>query len=126
MFGHVVGGEEVVQNIENIPVNDMSRPIQDVKIVNCGELILKSKRNYSVLVTEIRKRDLKLISIIILLQIRKVRNERIGVSLLIRNVSIKKNRNTSGRRKKVLKSRRNTNPSTNDSLNLHHKCKIQY
>lgn len=40
-------GEEVVQNIENIPVNDMSRPIQDVKITNCGELVLKSKRKFS-------------------------------------------------------------------------------
>ncbi len=42
----MVDGEEVVQNIESIPVNEMSRPIQDVKIVNCGELVLKSKRNY--------------------------------------------------------------------------------
>lgn len=46
VFGHVVDGEDVVQNIESIPVNEMSRPIQDVKIANCGELILKSKRNY--------------------------------------------------------------------------------
>lgn len=46
MFGRVVDGEEVVRNIESIPVNEMSRPIQDVKIVNCGELVLKSKRKY--------------------------------------------------------------------------------
>lgn len=46
VFGRVVDGEEVVRNIESIPVNEMSRPIQDVKIVNCGQLVLKSKREF--------------------------------------------------------------------------------
>lgn len=49
VFGRVVDGEEVVRNIESIPVNEMSRPIQDVKIVNCGQLVLKSKRKFSLI-----------------------------------------------------------------------------
>ena len=44
VFGKVVDGIEVVQNIESIPVTELSRPVQDVKISNCGELVLKSKR----------------------------------------------------------------------------------
>ncbi|KAK7604320.1 hypothetical protein V9T40_004593 [Parthenolecanium corni] len=47
VFGRVIDGEEVVRNIESIPVNEMSRPIQDVKLVNCGQLVLKSKHRES-------------------------------------------------------------------------------
>lgn len=43
IFGHVLQGQEVVSEIENQRVDDKSRPQVDVKISNCGELILKAK-----------------------------------------------------------------------------------
>ncbi|XP_011173499.1 peptidyl-prolyl cis-trans isomerase cyp11 [Solenopsis invicta] len=43
VFGEVVSGQEIVTHIEGLPVDRMSRPLQDAKVVNCGELILKLK-----------------------------------------------------------------------------------
>ncbi|KAL1452476.1 hypothetical protein WDU94_006704 [Cyamophila willieti] len=43
VFGHVVSGQSVVTHIENLPVDKMSRPLQDVRVVRCNELVLKSK-----------------------------------------------------------------------------------
>ncbi|XP_043268506.1 peptidyl-prolyl cis-trans isomerase G [Venturia canescens] len=43
VFGEVVSGQEVVSHIEGLPVDRMSRPLQDAKVVNCGELVLKVK-----------------------------------------------------------------------------------
>lgn len=43
VFGEVVTGQEVVSHIEGLPVDRMSRPLQDAKVVNCGELVLKAK-----------------------------------------------------------------------------------
>lgn len=43
VFGRVVGGFDVVRQIENLPVDTNSRPLQDVKIVKCGELIRQVK-----------------------------------------------------------------------------------
>lgn len=43
VFGEVVSGQEVVTHIEGLPVDRMSRPLQDAKVVNCGELVLKVK-----------------------------------------------------------------------------------
>ncbi|XP_068671008.1 uncharacterized protein [Montipora foliosa] len=43
VFGHVLQGQEVVSQIENQSVDDKSRPLNDVKIGNCGELIPKTK-----------------------------------------------------------------------------------
>ncbi|XP_068731831.1 peptidyl-prolyl cis-trans isomerase G-like [Montipora capricornis] len=43
VFGHVLQGQEVVLQIENQSVDDKSRPLNDVKIGNCGELIPKTK-----------------------------------------------------------------------------------
>ena len=43
VFGHVLQGQEVVSQIENQSVDDKSRPLSDVKIGNCGELIPKTK-----------------------------------------------------------------------------------
>ena len=43
IFGHVLQGQEVVSEIENQKVDDKSRPLVDVKINNCGELIPKAK-----------------------------------------------------------------------------------
>ncbi|XP_015779703.1 PREDICTED: peptidyl-prolyl cis-trans isomerase G-like [Acropora digitifera] len=43
VFGHVLQGQEVVTQIENQAVDEKSRPINDVKVSNCGELIPKAK-----------------------------------------------------------------------------------
>ena len=43
MFGHVISGQAVVKQIEGLPVDRRSRPLQDAKVVNCGELVPKSK-----------------------------------------------------------------------------------
>ncbi|CAB0006515.1 unnamed protein product [Nesidiocoris tenuis] len=43
IFGEVVSGQNVVTHIEQLPVDRMSRPLQDAKVVNCGELVLKPK-----------------------------------------------------------------------------------
>lgn len=42
VFGRVVKGMEVVQQIAKVEVDDKDKPIEDVRIVNCGELIKKS------------------------------------------------------------------------------------
>lgn len=38
-----MSGQEIVSHIEGLPVDRMSRPLQDAKVVNCGELVLKLK-----------------------------------------------------------------------------------
>lgn len=38
-----MSGQEIVSHIEGLPVDRMSRPLQDAKVVNCGELVLKIK-----------------------------------------------------------------------------------
>lgn len=43
VFGEVVSGQDVVCHIEGLPVDRMSRPLQDAKVVRCGELVLKLK-----------------------------------------------------------------------------------
>lgn len=43
VFGHVLQGQDVVSEIENQKVDDKSRPLVDIKISNCGELIPKAK-----------------------------------------------------------------------------------
>lgn len=43
VFGHVISGEEVVQTMENQKTDPNSRPYAEVKVLNCGELIPKSK-----------------------------------------------------------------------------------
>jgi cyclophilin family peptidyl-prolyl cis-trans isomerase len=43
IFGHIIQGIEIVQDIENQPTNDKSCPVADIRIDNCGELIPKSK-----------------------------------------------------------------------------------
>ncbi|XP_012263510.2 peptidyl-prolyl cis-trans isomerase cyp11 [Athalia rosae] len=52
VFGEVVSGQEVVKHVEGLPVDRMSRPLQDAKVVNCGELVLKAKG-------KVKKRALK-------------------------------------------------------------------
>ncbi|KAM3580336.1 hypothetical protein VKS41_007004 [Umbelopsis sp. WA50703] len=41
VFGRVVSGYEVVETMENQPVDQNSRPLQTVMIANCGELVLQ-------------------------------------------------------------------------------------
>ena len=36
-------GKEVVQEVEQLQVDKKSRPLQDARILNCGELVPKSK-----------------------------------------------------------------------------------
>merc|ERR1712241_217654 len=43
VFGQVVGGKEVVKEIEDLDTDKKDRPLQDIRIVNCGELIRKTK-----------------------------------------------------------------------------------
>merc|ERR1712012_392346 len=43
IFGQVVSGKEVVKEIEELDTDKKDRPLQDVRIVNCGELIRKAK-----------------------------------------------------------------------------------
>ena len=47
VFGHVISGQEIVSEIENQVVNEGSKPLADVRIINCGELIpqIKPKGN---------------------------------------------------------------------------------
>jgi cyclophilin family peptidyl-prolyl cis-trans isomerase len=43
VFGHIISGQAVVKQIEGLPVDRRSRPLQDAKVVNCGELVPKAK-----------------------------------------------------------------------------------
>lgn len=43
VFGHLISGQAVISHVEQLPVDRMSRPLQDAKVVNCGQLVLKSK-----------------------------------------------------------------------------------
>lgn len=43
VFGHVISGQEVVQTMESQKTDPNSRPYAEVKVMNCGELVPKSK-----------------------------------------------------------------------------------
>lgn len=43
VFGHVISGQEVVQTMESQKADPNSRPYAEVKVMNCGELVPKSK-----------------------------------------------------------------------------------
>uniref|UniRef100_A0A7N6BQS6 peptidylprolyl isomerase n=1 Tax=Anabas testudineus TaxID=64144 RepID=A0A7N6BQS6_ANATE len=43
VFGHVISGQEVVQTMESQKTDHNSRPYVEVKVLNCGELVPKSK-----------------------------------------------------------------------------------
>lgn len=47
IFGHVVSGHDMVRQLEQLPVDRNSRPLQDAIISNCGELVrqMKSENN---------------------------------------------------------------------------------
>ena len=42
IFGQVVGGKEVVKEINELEVDKKDRPLQDARIVNCGQLVKKA------------------------------------------------------------------------------------
>ncbi len=44
IFGQVVAGKEVIKELELVDTDKKDRPLQDAKIVNCGELVLKQKK----------------------------------------------------------------------------------
>ncbi|XP_028167986.1 peptidyl-prolyl cis-trans isomerase G isoform X2 [Ostrinia furnacalis] len=39
VFGHVVGGAALVRQLEALPVDRNARPLQDVRVDNCGQLV---------------------------------------------------------------------------------------
>ena len=41
VFGHLVGGKEVVKEIEDLDVDNKDRPLQDARIISCGQLVKK-------------------------------------------------------------------------------------
>ncbi|XP_050407591.2 peptidyl-prolyl cis-trans isomerase G [Patella vulgata] len=43
VFGQVIKGEEIVKAIEDHPTDSKSRPTEDIRISNCGELVLQLK-----------------------------------------------------------------------------------
>ena len=43
VFGRVVEGQSYVREIENQKVDANHRPYADVRVVNCGELVLVKK-----------------------------------------------------------------------------------
>ncbi|KAH9498723.1 hypothetical protein Btru_004676 [Bulinus truncatus] len=43
VFGHVLSGQDIVRTVENLPVDAKGRPTSEVKITNCGELVLQLK-----------------------------------------------------------------------------------
>ena len=46
VFGEVVKGHDVIDDIEKQEVDSKHRPLSDVRIVNCGELVLQLKSLY--------------------------------------------------------------------------------
>lgn len=56
VFGHLISGQEVIQTIENQKTDANSRPYAEVKVLNCGELIPKSK---GLFVSDINRRGIK-------------------------------------------------------------------
>lgn len=49
VFGQVVSGQDVVRQIENLPVDRNSRPLEEPVVKTCGELVkqVKGERIYS-------------------------------------------------------------------------------
>jgi len=44
VFGRVIFGQAIVKQIEGLPVDRKSRPLQDVRIADSGELVLVKKK----------------------------------------------------------------------------------
>lgn len=50
VFGEVISGQDLVRQLEDLPVDRNSRPLQDAVISNCGELVRQLKGNYFLIV----------------------------------------------------------------------------
>ena len=52
VFGHVIEGKEVVKEIESQNVDENSRPLAEVQISSCGELVLQVRPKGMLAVSE--------------------------------------------------------------------------
>lgn len=43
VFGQVLSGQDLVRQLEDLPIDRNSRPLQDAAIASCGELVKASK-----------------------------------------------------------------------------------
>ena len=43
VFGRVISGEEIVVEIEELPVDNKKRPLSTVRIEKCGQLVARAK-----------------------------------------------------------------------------------
>lgn len=43
VFGQVVSGQDIVKQIENLPVDRNSRPLEEATVIACGELVKQAK-----------------------------------------------------------------------------------
>merc|ERR1719189_1270257 len=55
VFGHVISGQEVLREVEELQVDKKSRPLQDARIIKCGELVPKKKKKESEVVREVEE-----------------------------------------------------------------------
>lgn len=47
VFGHVVNGATLVRQLEGLPVDRNARPLQDITVTNCGQLVrLKAGKDF--------------------------------------------------------------------------------
>lgn len=46
VFGQVISGQDLVRQLEDLPIDRNSRPLQDAAIASCGELVKASKGMY--------------------------------------------------------------------------------
>ena len=44
VFGHLLSGQQLIREIEDLTVTEQSRPLTEVHIDNCGELIPQLKK----------------------------------------------------------------------------------
>ena len=71
VFGQVVSGKEVVKEIEDLDVDKKDRPLQDARIVNCGQLVRKEATNNKDRKKKSKKRMIKKNIILINSRIKK-------------------------------------------------------
>lgn len=79
VFGHVISGQEVIQTIENQKTDANSRPYAEVKVLNCGELIPKSKGSF---VSNVYQRQIpfRIYELEFLFSAKKAKKERVRES----------------------------------------------
>ena len=52
VFGQVINGMEIIDQIENIETNSEDRPLKKIVIINCGEIIKKENKNGNIIGNE--------------------------------------------------------------------------